>query len=42
MNGEYFNTILIISIITVTSVLLLPLIAWVIGYQSPQERETLT
>lgn len=40
MNTEYLNTIWIISIITMTSVFLLPLLAWIIGYMPPQEKET--
>lgn len=40
MNIEYLNTIWIISIITMASVLLLPLLAWIIGYIPPQGKET--
>ena len=32
MNAEYTNTIWIISIITIASVLLLPILTWVIAY----------
>ena len=39
MTTEYLNTIWIISIITMASVLFLPLIAWIIGYMPPQEKE---
>jgi hypothetical protein len=40
MNAEYLNTIWIISMITIASVVLLPLFAWIIGYMTPQEKET--
>ena len=42
MTGEYLNTLWMISIITLTSMLLLPLLAWVIAGFPSNEAEHLS
>ena len=42
MNAEHLNTIWIISIITMASVLLLPLLTWIIGHAPSEHNEKLS